>query len=827
MRRPNTWLLALALVFAGNIALADPVPRPKDAEPVEDPLPNGALLRIGSTRFRSASPLQCVTFSPDGKSVVAGAQDGSIIIWDRATGRERSSWRSPALRLDHISYSPDGRFLATANQQGQLIVWEPASGRQVLSLGQNRYEPTSYGWAGDKIVSVGNRGGMIHVVEISSGKEEHKWSSGLTNSAGLACSPDGKHVAVASEDGKIASWEVATGREATKFDKVSMLLRTRPRGSEILFSPDGQWLIAAANQQIVVWDAHTGKIARQIGDRRAALVNAMALLPNSRFLAVSSRIGNVQIVGLNSGAELRTFGAVNGIYAGLAVSPDGETLAAVSSGQSVRLWDIDSGKELFADTGHRESIYAITFLRDKENLVSSSRDGLNCWDCKTGRLIDRLAHGTVYPEAALSADGETIRFADHMGVYAWRPGGKEATPRSLLSISAVTNQLAISADGLFAAVTTFDNGPNRQFSVSVYDVEKRAEKREIAGLTGYPQLFAISRQGRWLAVFSADREANLAIWDVATGQRRRALMPEFGQRQLVGRMVFSPDARLLAVMSYVRSYEVQILELASGLTRARLPLEQQSMASSMIFSPDGRYFVHGLADGTLHIHDIFLGQHTSVAAHRGLIQSLAFSVDGSRLASGGADTTVLVWDFATLLRMMPQVATAAAKPSAQDLDKCWNELAGGDGGAANRAIWTLVQSPNAAVALFREKFKPVKGPDKTQIEQWVGELGDARFALREKASRSLALAGEAVRDPLKAALEKGPNAEASRRISVLLKALDDGQTSRQLQPLRAIEVLERIGRPEARQLLADLGKETTDAEVKREIEFTLARWEKK
>ncbi|HEV3145570.1 MAG TPA: hypothetical protein VGZ47_16875 [Gemmataceae bacterium] len=825
MPRAPSWLCVLVLGLLAWPAAADPVPTAKDAEPVEDPLPTGALLRIGSTRFRCGAVLNCVTFSPDGKHVVGASQVGSIHVWDRNSGRELRSWQRPGHMVTHLAYSADGKFLAASSQQGVVYVSDPGTGRDLFNRQLNQFEPSAFAWAGDKIVMAGTRDGTIRVVQIPSGKEERSWNSGVgINLAGLACSPDGKRVVALSQNAILTCWDIASGRESTNFENPGAgRIRSLQGGANIGFSPDGQWLAAALDRQIVVWDATTGKIARRINDNMS-FGSSICFLPNSRFLAINNRAGKIQIVGVNSGTELRAFSAGATIINSIAVSPDGRTMAA-ASGQTLRFWDIATSKELFADTGHHEPVLGLVFVKDKEHLVSWGQDALRCWNCQSGREIDNLNSRANSAQPALASESDSVRFANFSAVYAWQPGSKQTAARTLMQIPASQFQPSLSSDG--RVVAALSRTANNQGEIRIYNVDTGKETRHIDAGTGFPRMVVLSPAGRHVVCLLFDQTGGIdlspTIWDTTTGQKRRPILAQMNRHFFDFRMIFSPDTRLLA--TFVNNSEIHIWEIASGEERAVIP---RTAISAQAFSPDSRYFAWGTPDGTLRVFDLWIGlEMPAIAAHRGPIQSLAFSADGTRLATGGADTTVLIWDFAALLRTLPAITARTTKPSARELEQSWNELLGGNGMQANQAIWTLAQAPEATMSLFREKLKPVKGPDPADIERWIGELGDTRFAVREKATKSLAEAGESAREPLKTALEKGPSAEAGRRITMLLKNLDDSKTSRQLQPLRAIEVLERIGQPEARQLLADIGQQTTDPDVKREIDFTLARWQKK
>src|SRR4029077_4869779 len=174
-------------------------------------------------------------------------------------------------------------------------------------------------------------------------------------------------------------------------------------GQTVAFTPDSKFLIASgADRSLQMWHADTGKMARRI-DIGQNYIHNMVMSPNGRFLAASCSDGRVRIIAVASGAELRTFnpaGSGMSRYAGYAYggmanvisySPDGRYLASIVNNQSVRVWEVSSGKELHDDAGHRGAVVAAAFLADGRVVTAGQDQMLRCWDPKTGKELDRLS----------------------------------------------------------------------------------------------------------------------------------------------------------------------------------------------------------------------------------------------------------------------------------------------------------------------------------------------------------------------------------------------------------------------------------------------------
>jgi hypothetical protein len=224
------------------------------------------------------------------------------------------------------------------------------------------------------------------------------------------------------------------------------------------------------------------------------------------------------------------------------------------------------------------------------------------------------------------------------------------------------------------------------------------------------------------------------------------------------------------------------------------------------FSPDNRLFVTTSAQGTILVWDLASGrERISLRGHLpGNVRAVLFTADHRFLFSGGDDSQVLLWDLTG--RAGDGVWRTVKHPPARQLE-LWDKLAGNDSAAAHKAIWELAADPVGTVAFLEARLKPVTGPGDKEIAALIAQLGSDRFAKRQEAQTLLAKIGEPAVPALREALAKNPSLEQARRLEKLIQELaSPAPAGEPLRALRALEILERIATPEARQVLSSLGQ---------------------
>jgi hypothetical protein len=199
---------------------------------------------------------------------------------------------------------------------------------------------------------------------------------------------------------------------------------------------------------------------------------------------------------------------------------------------------------------------------------------------------------------------------------------------------------------------------------------------------------------------------------------------------------------------------------------------------------------------------------------------LSFSPDGKRLAAGGDEGTILVWDV-TGLRSGSDAGPS--QPSNRDLATIWDGLADDDASRAYDAMCRFIHCPAQALSFLKERLRPAAAADPVSVRRLLADLDSDEFNVRERASEALGKMGGQAESALNQFLKGHPSAEACKRAERLLAKIDADPTGEPLQALRAIEILEHIGTPEACTLLKALAGGAPEARLTREAKASLDR----
>ncbi len=310
---------------------------------------------------------------PDNTTLVSGAKDGSVLVWDTAAVRRKQAHVTLPMPVVAWSFLADSQGMMTLDKQGRVARWQGADfqhSQPVLELGTNALAACFSG-DGRYVATVSSRGAS-QVWDLQQGRissevaPEEGWGVPMTFLG------DSNHLVTQQmRDGSIRAWDVTTGRETKRWQFASPGL---PRRRAI--ASDGQWLVAVDNEGTgKLYDLATGRDQRF--DLQLKQVNATALSPNSRLLAAVSVLGMGQVWDTATERNVATLqGFLQGAHS-VTFSPDGQRLAIGSNGnEAIKLWDVESLQELLTLKGQGSMFNSTDFSPDGNVLASCNSQGL-------------------------------------------------------------------------------------------------------------------------------------------------------------------------------------------------------------------------------------------------------------------------------------------------------------------------------------------------------------------------------------------------------------------------------------------------------------------
>jgi WD domain, G-beta repeat len=272
----------------------------------------------------------------------------------------------------------------------------------------------------------------------------------------------------------------------------------------------------------------------------------------------------------------------------VAISPDGQTLVSGSFDNTIKIWQLSTGRELHTLTGHSMSVNSVPISPDGQTLVSSSDDKtIKIWQLSTGRELHTLTgHSSNVRSVAISPDGQTLVSGSYKEIKIWQLStGQEL--RSLTGNFSEVRSVAISPDGQTFVSGSYDK------TIKIWQLSTGQELRTLTGHTDCVYSVAISPDGQTLVSGSFDN--TIKIWQLSTGQELRTLT---GHSDLVISLAISPDGQTLVSGSYDKT--IKIWQLSTG-QELRTLTGHSSHVQSLAISPDGQILVSGSGDKTIKI----------------------------------------------------------------------------------------------------------------------------------------------------------------------------------------------------------------------------------
>jgi WD40 repeat protein/tRNA A-37 threonylcarbamoyl transferase component Bud32 len=443
-----------------------------------------------------------------------------------------------------FALTPDGGSVVTASTDGELAWWDLESRKKTGAL-EIAEDYHALALSPDGLTAAVGIDGGIQRVDVRSG--EVRTNSGVLAGAPqwLLFSPDGKTVVSTGLDGAVTLWEAETATPRGTLRGHSAAV------GQPVFSPDGATLYTASDDgTVIAWDLsgnrRLGRPFTFTHDRAydpALDRHPGRFSPDGRLIAVGLKEEGIRLweaTALTPAGPplLETGGEVKA----LAFSPDGRTLAAVTSSGMGTLWDVESRSLRQGPFPVGSFAVGVSFSADGTTLATASPSGVKLWDVATGAALGRLGIGSYADDVAFSPTGPLVAFVRSEGAGSaeiWDVAQRSRI--ATLEVNAAASYrfgrayaIAFSPGGRMLATAGDDP------LVQLWDVESGKLIREFEQNVGGVLALEFSSDGKTLAISGFDPVASL--WDVATGTQIGPRLPSGSRRTMLDQ---SPDGRNL------------------------------------------------------------------------------------------------------------------------------------------------------------------------------------------------------------------------------------------------------------------------------------------
>ncbi len=532
-------------------------------------------------------------FFPGGRRLLTAAVDNTARIWDVGTGgqlfRLDRSGRSAAATLSHHA-----KWIATGGDDKSAQLWDASNGRRLKKFEAHLAEVTAVAFSpDDRLLATGDTKGRVKLWNIDEGRVVAKLDGHSRRISAIAFLSDGSRVLTASGDKTIGQWDVATGQELTKLilkhpDSI-LAMQPIPGGDSIVTS--------CADRKLRVWNTGDAKITQTLGPFEGDIFSLNVSSDGQRLLTANSEERTVRLWDLESGREVQSpqpggkLGPLvdlklhGGLLWSTAFLPGTDDVLTVG-GSDARLWDVKTGREKMSFSPHG-AVASARFSAKGDLIVTGSWDNsAKIWNAQTGKVIRKLegGHTSFVNTAVFSPDGQTVLTASDDGTAKlWNVETGEIT-LSLAGHKDRVRSATYSPNGEFI-VTTSSDATARLWKAGSGEFVREFQGHEYAVLCA-----EFSQDGRWLVTGSEDKTSR--VWNVETAENLLSLSGHTASVTSVG---FSPD--MARVITGSQDQAAKLWDAKTGKEILTLSRHTEDV-TSVTFSPDGRQVLTGSRDGT-------------------------------------------------------------------------------------------------------------------------------------------------------------------------------------------------------------------------------------
>jgi len=365
-------------------------------------------------------------------------------------------------------------------------------------------------------------------------------------------------------------------------------------------------------------------------------VRAVSVTQDGKYAISASSDNTLKVWDLKTGKEVHTLiGHSSGVRA-VSVTQDGKYAVSASSDNTLKVWNLKTGKEVHTLIGHSSGINAVSVTQDGKYAVSASDDNtLKVWNLKTGKEVHTLiGHSSGINTVSVTQDGKyAVSASDDNTLKVWDlKTGKEV--HTLIGHSSGINAVSVTQDGKYAVSASDDN------TLKVWDLKTGKEVHTLTGHSHLVNAVSVTQDGKYAV--SASDDNTLKVWDLKTGKEVHTLT---GHSHLVNAVSVTQDGKYTVSTSFDGT--LKVWDLKTGKEVHTL-IGHSSGVNAVSVTQDGKYVVSASSDGTLKVWDLKTGKEVhTLTGHSHLVNVVSVTQDGKYAVSTSFDRTLKVWDLKT------------------------------------------------------------------------------------------------------------------------------------------------------------------------------------
>ncbi len=573
------------------------------------------------------SSIYSVSFSPDGQMLASAKADNSIEL-SSLKGRNRKTLRGHESAVYHVSFSPNRQMLASASADNTIKLWSiDGRERKTLRGHESAVYHVSFSPDGQMLASASNDGTIK--LWNSEGQELKTFRGHEGAIYSVSFRPDGKAIA-STGWGTVKLWNL-NGEELRTFPTNSGWVRS------VSFSPIGSFIAFAGDSNMIELRHPDKKLDRTLRGHESTVWD-INFSPDGTKLVSASEDGTVKLWDVNDGRELKTLRGHEGTVWSASFSPDGKTIASASDDSTIKLWQFFDRSDIKVLRVHRQGVTSLSFSHDGKWLLSASIDGkVWLWNLEgqEPKLINR-ENSPVW-SASFSPDNKTIAFATNDNVVnLWSFDRQESN--KLEGHKERVGSLNFSPDGQAIASASWDG------TVKLWDLNGRLlqsleyhDDKDNKDIPIRVRVLSVSFSPDGKTLLATGDDKTLKLWS-DKGQVLKTLTGNYSE---VTSATFSPNGQM--IVSANTGGRIILWSLEGKQIRSFQA--HRKGVSRVSFSPDGKTIISASQDKTIKLWSIDGLEIQTLRGHDSAVWDVAFSPDGKTIASASKDSTIRLWDL--------------------------------------------------------------------------------------------------------------------------------------------------------------------------------------